>query len=82
MFKKPLKVSNQSLLGGKDKKTLKKDLSVHFHVKSIEHFFDSNEKIYCNKMQGSKIVLYSTETFPAIVDSTGKGTYFPTRKIN
>lgn len=81
MFKKPLKISTHNILGGKDKKTLKKEMSVLFHAKSIEHFFDTNEKIYCDKIQGSKIVLYSTDNFPAFVDSTGKGAYFPTRKI-
>ena len=79
MFKKPLKVSNHNLLGGKDKKSLKKELCTSFHAKSIEHFFDVNEKIYCDKMQGSKVVVYSTDTYPAFVDSTGKGAYFPTR---
>ena len=79
MFKKPLKVSTHNLLGGKDKKSLKKELCTSFHAKSIEHFFDANEKIYCDKMQGSKVVVYSTDTYPAFVDSTGKGAYFPTR---
>lgn len=78
MFKKPLKVSTHNLLGGKDKKTLKKDLCKLFHQKSIEHFFENNEKVYCDKMQGSKIVVYSTDNFPAFVDSTGKGAFFPT----
>jgi len=80
MFKKPLKVSTHNILGGKDKKSLKKELSVLFQAKSLEHFFDSNEKIYCDKMQGSKVVIYSTDAFPAIIDSTGKGAYFPTCK--
>ena len=80
MFKKPLKVSTRNILGGKDKKSLKKELSVLFNSKSVEHFLETNEKINCEKMQGSKIVVYSTDTYPAIVDSTGKGAYFPTCK--
>lgn len=79
MFKKPLKVSSHNVLAGKDKKSLKKELLAHFHPESVERFLEKNEKILCDKLQGSKMLIYSTETYPALIDSTGKGTYFPSR---
>ena len=81
MFKKALKVSSHNVLAGKDKKSLKKELSTVYDPDSIENFFETNDKLYCDKLQGSKILIYSTEKYPAIIDSTGKGAYFPTCKI-
>lgn len=82
MFKKPLKVSSHNVLAGKDKKSLKKELLALFHPESVDKFLEKNEKILCDKIQGSKMLIFSTETYPALIDSTGKGTYFPSRKEN
>lgn len=81
MFKKgAFKVASDNLLSGKDKKKLKSDLAKSYHLPSVEHFFDKTENLWCQKLSGSKILIYKTDSFPALVDPTGKGDYFPTRK--
>jgi hypothetical protein len=39
------------------------------------------QSIQVEKFYGTKTLLYKTEKYPALVDSTGKGDYFPTRII-
>lgn len=79
MFKKKFKISSNNILSGKDKKKIVKDLSKICTGECVEHFFEKNEKIFQNKLQGSKIVIYSIEEYPAFIDATSKGDYFPTR---
>ena len=80
MFKKKFKVGSHSLLSGKDKKQLKKDLEKQFDPKSVEHFFTNFSEIYCDKVNasGSKMLVYGVGETPYFVDSTGKADLFPT----
>ncbi len=68
-------------MGGKDRKKMKADLSKLFDPKSVEHFLETNEKIYCDKVQGSKLLIYSTDDYPCFVDATNKGDFFPSCMI-
>ena len=77
MFKKPIKIGAQNQLSGKDRKTLNKKLSVHFDPAAIEALLGSQEKFTCNKVSGSKMLIYLGEDYPLFVDGTGKDDYFP-----
>ena len=36
------------------------------------HLFNKNEKIVCNKISGSKMLIYMSDEYPLFVDGTGK----------
>jgi hypothetical protein len=44
----------------------------------VDAFFNANPTIQLEKLKGSKQLLYTTDDYPAFVDATGKGLYFPT----
>lgn len=61
MFKKPLKVGAQNQLSGKDKKAIKNKLIAQFDEESIDKLFAKNDKIICNKISGSKMLIYISD---------------------
>jgi translation initiation factor 2D len=77
MFKKPIKVGAQNQLSGKDKKLMKNKLVALFDEESVEKLLAKNDKIICNKISGSKMLIYVGEDYPLFVDGTGKEDYFP-----
>lgn len=77
MFKKPIKIGAQNQLSGKDKKAIKNKLANNYEQGCVEKLFALNEKIICNKVSGSKMLIYSGEEYPLLVDSTGKDDFFP-----
>lgn len=77
MFKKPIKIGAQNQLSGKDKKSIKNKLATVYDEESVEKLFTSNDKIICNKVSGSKMLIYSGEQYPLLVDGTGKDDFFP-----
>lgn len=77
MFKKPVKVGAQNQLSGKDRKSIKNKLASQYDEASIECLLAKNEKIICNKISGSKMLIYMGDDYPLIVDATGKEDYFP-----
>ena len=78
MFKKAIKTSTHNLMSGKDMKKLKKDLCKLFDSDSVTKFFENNDKLSCDKLSGSKILMYTNDDYPVLIDATGKGDYFPT----
>lgn len=78
MFKKPVKIGAQNQLSGKDRKTIRNKLVNQFDPTTIETVFSKEEKITCNKVSGSKMLIYIGEDFPLFVDGTGKEDFFPT----
>jgi predicted ribosome-associated RNA-binding protein Tma20 len=78
MFKKAIKIGAQNQLSGKDKKTIKSKMSEIFDGEAVECLFSKNEKIISAKVTGSKMLIYTGEEYPIIVDGTGKNDYFPT----
>ena len=77
MFKKPIKVGAQNQLSGKDRKAIKNKLAAQFDPECTEKIFTKNDKIICNKITGSKMLIYISEDEPLFVDGTGKEDYFP-----
>ena len=77
MFKKALKISAQNQLSGKDRKNLRNKLSIQLDPKCVESVMTTHEKISCNKVTGSKMLIYMGDEFPLFVDGTGKEDYFP-----
>jgi hypothetical protein len=61
MFKKAVKVSAQNQLSGKDRKNVKNKLATLFDEPTLETLFNKNDKIVCNKISGSKMLIYMTE---------------------
>jgi translation initiation factor 2D len=61
MFKKPVKVSAQNQLSGKDKKVIKSKASESLDNECVDKILSSNEKIICCKIQGSKMLIYNGE---------------------
>ena len=78
MFKKAIKIGAQNQLSGKDRKNIKNKLSVQFNAKAIQTIVAQQEKINCNKVSGSKVLIYMGDDFPLFVDGTGKEDFFPT----
>lgn len=76
MFKKPIKVGAQNQLSGKDRKTIRNKLATLFDADAIDALLKS-DKIICNKVAGSKMLIYVGEDYPLIVDGTGKDDFFP-----
>jgi hypothetical protein len=72
MFKKPIKIGAQNQLSGKDKKAIKNKLVMAFDENCVEKLFNNNDKIICNKVSGSKMLIYSGDEYPLLVDGTGK----------
>ncbi len=72
MFKKPVKVSAQNQLSGKDRKTIKNKLASLFDEESLDVLFTKNDKIICNKISGGKMLIYISDEYPLFVDGTGK----------
>lgn len=72
MFKKPVKIGAQNQLSGKDKKTVKNKFATIFNAEAADKLFSVNEKIICNKITGSKMLIYTSEDYPLFVDGTGK----------
>jgi len=78
MFKKPIKVSSNNSLSGKDVKKIVADLSKFLDPVSVSALLEQNKPVITiNKLSGSKMVLYSIDNIPILVDATGKGDYFP-----
>ena len=78
MFKKAIKIGAQNQLSGKDRKNIKNKLSVQFNAKAIQAVVAQYDKINCNKVSGSKVLIYMGDEFPLFVDGTGKEDFFPT----
>ncbi len=57
MFKKPVKIGAQNQLSGKDRKTIKNKLVLHFDPDSIDAILKT-DKIVCNKVSNSKMLIY------------------------
>ena len=77
MFKKLVKIGGQNQLSGKDRKMLKADLAKQLGEEEVEHFFATHEKLICEKVSGTKTLIYVTDDYPVFVDGTGKGEFFP-----
>jgi len=77
MFKKPVKIGAQNQLSGKDRKTIRNKLVKQFDADTIETVFGKHDKITCNKVSGSKMLIYIGEDYPLFVDGTGKEDFFP-----
>ena len=77
MFKKPVKIGAQNQLSGKDRKTIRNKLVTLFDPTTIETVFAKHDKITCNKVSGSKMLIYIGEDYPLLVDGTGKEDFFP-----
>ena len=58
MFKKAIKVSAQNQLSGKDRKSIRNKLVAHFDTPCVEAIIAKNDKINCNKISGSKMLIY------------------------
>ena len=82
MFKKPFKVSHSNWLSNKDKKNLSRDLKKQFDSSVIELIMKTYERFSIEKFAGVKMLIYKTDAYPAFIDYTGKGEYFPTRNFN
>lgn len=79
MFKKAFKVATHNVLSGKDKKKLRQDLAALFDPTSVDILLGKPEaEIFCDKLSGSKTLIFTLNDIPIFVDATGKGTYFPT----
>lgn len=76
MFKKPIKIGAQNQLSGKDRKTIRSKLVTIFHPEAIDMLLKT-EKLICNKISGSKMLIYVGEDYPLLVDGTGKEDFFP-----
>jgi hypothetical protein len=61
MFKKPVKVGAQNQLSGKDKKAIKNKLVNQFDPETVDKLFATNDKIICNKISGSKMLIYTND---------------------
>lgn len=77
MFKKPVKVSAQNQLSGKDRKTMKNKLAETFDEACVDKILNVNDKIISCKISGSKMIIYNGNDYPLFVDGTGKNDYFP-----
>ena len=78
MFKKRLKINAQHTISTKDRKKLKQELHQQFDRDTVDKFFEYSEKLDQQKVEKSKIVIYSDESDPLLVDSTSNRDYFPT----
>jgi predicted ribosome-associated RNA-binding protein Tma20 len=76
MFKKPIKIGAQNQLSGKDRKTIRGKLVTIFHPEAVDMLLKT-EKLICNKISGSKMLIYVSEDYPLLVDGTGKEDFFP-----
>jgi len=77
MFKKAIKIGAQNQLSGKDRKNITKKLVAQFDTKSVEAVFATHDKINCNKVSGSKVLIYMGDEYPLFTDGTGKEDFFP-----
>lgn len=77
MFKKPVKVSAQNQLSGKDKKTMRTKLIEAFDETCVDKIMNLNDKLVSCKISGSKMIIYNGNDYPLFVDGTGKNDYFP-----
>ena len=77
MFKKQVKIGNSYKQSSKDRKTLKKDLRKLFDSMAVEKLFQNIDSFSVNKVEKSKMIIYSDEDSPMFVDSTSKKDYFP-----
>jgi translation elongation factor P/translation initiation factor 5A len=68
MFKKPVKISAQNQLSGKDRKTMRNKLAEVFDEACVDKIFNVNDKIISCKISGSKMVIYNGNDYPIFVD--------------
>ncbi len=68
MFKKPVKISAQNQLSGKDRKTMRNKLAEVFDEACVDKIFAVNDKIISCKISGSKMVIYNGNDYPIFVD--------------
>lgn len=68
MFKKPVKISAQNQLSGKDRKTMRNKLAEVFDEACVDKIFSVNDKIISCKISGSKMVIYNGNDYPIFVD--------------
>lgn len=77
MFKKDFSYATQNPLSQKDRKKLWKDLEKIFDSQSIADLYINFEQFHVNKVEKSKVVIYTSETDPLFIDATSKGDFFP-----
>lgn len=78
MFKKAFKVSSHNAISGKDKKKLAANLKKLYDEESVSLLIEKGDPtINCDKLSGSKMLIYTIDSIPLFVDSTGKGALFP-----
>ena len=78
MFKKPFKISQKHNQSGKERKKLQGALECQFDKQAISELFKETKNFVISKIEKSKTIIISDETDPLIVDTTGKGDYYPT----
>ena len=82
MFKKPIKRSSESPLGGKELKKLRSDILRKFSISDaeLEAFFSQKANVKCVKLaEPANATLYAVDDEPMFCDPDGKGNaLFPT----
>lgn len=78
MFKKPIKIGTSNEMSSKDRKSFKNDLRKNFDLEAIGQLFQYVDVFTVNKVENSKMIIYSDEEIPMFVDSTSKKDFFPT----
>lgn len=77
MFTKAFKIQGESKVKGKDLEALILNLKKQFNPDSITKIFLENEQCIQQKLNGSKIIIYHLDEYPAFVDGTGNNEFIP-----
>lgn len=77
MFKKEVKTSAFNRISNKDRNAIKVELMKAMDGASVEKFFADNKNLSCKKVVDSRVLIYLTDQYPALVED-GKGKHFPT----
>ena len=79
MFKKELVPKQENTVGGKDAKKLRSDMERRFGAAEVEALLPSKSTITLQKFGGGlRLVLYSLDKRPWLLDTTGNGDFVPT----
>ncbi|CAD8055064.1 unnamed protein product [Paramecium sonneborni] len=77
MFGKTIKIQGSVLLKGKERENFETALRKQFNALTVKKIFEDSEQCMQEKLNGSKMIIYHTDEYPAFVDGTGKEDYVP-----
>lgn len=78
MFKKPYKISTQTVLSSKDRKRVLQEFSCRFDPTASHQLYESTPELRVQKIEKTKILIYRNGDNPLFVDPSSNHEYFPT----